>query len=118
MFDGDSKPDADYTMDNKTNGIYGHIEPVVGIMSDNDLSDETVYDDDVFAYFDDASKSTYYATAKEVSGTCNFGRRGEECEASCPTGSYGQCVWDQRGYIYAIQDFVDGREAAPISLSI
>ena len=48
--------------------IDGHIEPVVGIMSDHPFSDETVYDDDVFAYFDDAGKTTHYVTSSKVPG--------------------------------------------------
>eukprot|EP00931_Biecheleriopsis_adriatica_P006721 TRINITY_DN108085_c0_g1_i1.p1 TRINITY_DN108085_c0_g1~~TRINITY_DN108085_c0_g1_i1.p1 ORF type:complete len:384 (+),score=50.81 TRINITY_DN108085_c0_g1_i1:61-1152(+) len=119
MFGGDSYPDPGYTMDNQTNGVYGHIEPVVGIMSDNPLTDEAVHDDDIFAYFDDASKQTFYATASKVAGTCNFGDH-KTCRASCPTGLFGmgQCVWKQRGYIYAIQDFADEHDAVPASLSI
>jgi len=117
MFSGETYPDPGYTMDNQTNGVYGHIEPVVGISSNYPLTDETVHDDDVFAYFDDASKSTYYAAPSTVSGTCKFGSS-KSCRASCPSGFFGQCVWDQRGYIYAIQDFTDKREAAPLSLSI
>jgi hypothetical protein len=118
MFDGDSSPTAGYTMDNTTNGIYGHVEPVVGIMSDHDLSDGTVYDDDVFAYFDDASKTTHYATATEVPGQCEFQAGAATCQSRCPTGYFGQCVWDQRGYIYAVQDLADARDAVPVSLSI
>merc|ERR1711920_427376 len=30
----------------------------------------------------------------------------------------GQCVWKQRGYIWAIQDFLDEHDAVPLSLSI
>jgi len=116
MFDSASYPDPGYTMDNQTNGMYGHIEPVVGIMSNHPLTDDTVYDDDVFAYFDDASKSTHYAISTEVSGQCPFS--GNTCTASCSTGWYGQCVWDQRGYMYAIQDFNDSRDAVPVRLSI
>lgn len=119
MFGADSYPDPGYTMDNQTNGIYGHVEPVVGIMSNNPLTDEAVYDDDVFAYFDDASKQTHYVTANKVAGTCNFGES-MTCRASCPTGflGVGQCVWNQRGYVYAIQDFLDERDAVRASLSI
>lgn len=118
MFNGDSYPDAGYSMDNQTNGIYGHIEPVVGILSDYELTDDTVHDDDVFVYFDDASKSKHYAAANEVSGECSFGSGAGTCTAHCSTGLFGQCVWDQHGYIYAIQDFTDQRTAAPASLSI
>lgn len=116
MFDGSSSPEADYTQDNKTNGIYGHIEPVVGITSNHPLDNEKVYDDDRFAYFDDASKTTYYAAATKVPGECNFGRGQSTCRSSCPTR--GQCVWNQRGYIYAILDLKDTHDAVPVSLSI
>jgi hypothetical protein len=118
MFDGASYPDAGYSMDNQTNGIYGHIEPVVGILSDHELTDDTVYDGDVFAYFDDASKSTHYADRDQVPGQCNFGSWSSTCTAQCDTAYYGQCVWDQHGYIYAIRDFTDDRTAVPVRLSI
>eukprot|EP00930_Biecheleria_cincta_P035313 TRINITY_DN24292_c0_g1_i1.p1 TRINITY_DN24292_c0_g1~~TRINITY_DN24292_c0_g1_i1.p1 ORF type:complete len:364 (-),score=47.56 TRINITY_DN24292_c0_g1_i1:167-1258(-) len=119
MFGADSYPDPGYTMDNQTNGVYGHIEPVVGIMSNHPFTDEVVHDDDVFAYFDDASKQTLYVSANKVAGTCNYGGS-QTCRASCPAGFFGigQCVWNQRGYIYAIQDFLDERDAVPASLSI
>lgn len=117
MFDGDSYPDAGYSMDNQTNGEYGHIEPVVGIMSNSPFTDETVHDDDVFAYFDDASKNTYYVSPKKIPGTCKFGG-GKTCSARCNSGFMGQCVWDQHGYIYAILDLADEHDAVPVSLSI
>lgn len=117
MFSGESYPDAGYTMDNQTNGIYGHIEPVVGIMSNYPLTDETVHEDDIFAYFDDASKATNYVAPGKVSGTCDFGNS-KTCRASCKAGFFGQCVWNQRGYIYAIQDFTDEHDSVPVSLSI
>merc|ERR1719272_869307 len=91
MFDGSTRPEDGYTMDNKTNGIYGHIEPVVGIMSNHPFSDETVYDDDVFAYFDDAGKATHYVAPGKIPGECKFGSS-KTCRSSCKTGPFGQCV--------------------------
>merc|ERR1712151_1264215 len=117
MFSGNSYPDAGYEYDNKTNGIYGHIEPVVGILSNHPLSDETVHDDDVFAYFDDASKTTYYVSPAKVPGKCSFGGR-KTCRASCPTGFFGQCVWNQRGYLWSLQDLSDEHDSVPLALSI
>jgi len=118
MFDGSRRPETGYDMDNTTNGIYGHIEPVVGIMSDRVLTDETVYDDDVFAYFDDSGKSTHYVSADKVSGTCDFSGGQAKCTAQCPGGLFGQCVWDQRGYIYAVTELNDDHEHVPVSLAI
>lgn len=119
MFSGGSSPDDGYTMDNDTNGVYDHIEPVAGIMSDYPLTDETVHDTDVFAYFDDASKATNYVVQSKVPGECSFGDSNQKhCQHRCKTGFMGQCVWDQHGYIYAILDLEDEHDAVPVSLSI
>merc|ERR1712023_76375 len=85
--------------------------------SNHPLVDDTVHEDDVFAYFDDASRTTHYATPQNVPGDCSFGTR-KTCRASCPTGIFGQCVWRQRGLIWAIQDFLDKHDSVPLSLSI
>jgi len=121
-FSGGSSPDDSYTMDNRTNGVYDHIEPVVGILSDYPLTDDTVHENDVFAYFDDAGKETNYVRQSKVPGTCHFpdpDSNQEHCRHECKSFLPGsQCVWDQRGYIYAIQDLADDREAVSMSLSI
>lgn len=111
--DDDNYPDPDYKMDNITNGVYAHIEPVIGIMSNHPLSDETIHDDDAFAYFDDVSKHTHYQKANQVAGDWSPGMK-----ARCP-GVEVQCVWKQRGYIWSIQGFLDYQpHAVPVSLSI
>jgi len=113
MFPDDTYPDTSYKFDNTTNGVYAHIEPVIGIMSSHPLSDEAVHDDDVFAYFDDASKQTLYQKASQVPGDWSPGTK-----ARCP-GLEHQCVWKQRGYVWSIQGFHDYRaDAVPVSLSI
>jgi len=119
MFDGTNSPHLDYTMDNKTNGIYSHIEPVVGILSDHPFTDEKVYDDDSFAYFTDVDKQTYYVPATKIPGTCDFVRGQSQCHSSCPNKRRQfQCLWNQRGYIYSILDLKDDHDAVPASLSI
>mmetsp|Transcript_78167 Transcript_78167/g.203702 ORF Transcript_78167/g.203702 Transcript_78167/m.203702 type:complete len:358 (+) Transcript_78167:86-1159(+) len=113
MFGGDDYPDIEYKFDNTTNGVYAHIEPVIGIMSNHPLSDEAVHDDDAFVYFDDVDKITWYQKANEVSGDWSPGSK-----ARCP-GLETQCVWKERGYIWSIQGFLDHRpDALPASLSI
>ena len=37
-------------------GLYSHVEPVVGILSDHPLSDENFYDDDVILHYTDVSQ--------------------------------------------------------------
>ena len=37
-------------------GLYSHVEPVVGILSDHPLTDENFYDDDVVVHYTDARR--------------------------------------------------------------
>merc|ERR1712216_151485 len=39
---------------------YGHVEPVVGIMSDHPLNDTKFYDDDYIVHYTDANTNTFY----------------------------------------------------------
>ena len=39
-------------------GMYGHVEPVIGIQSNHPLNDTTVYDDDAVLHYTDAGTNT------------------------------------------------------------
>merc|ERR1711862_140054 len=65
MWSGQTYPIYDLEL---PHGVYGHVEPVIGIQSNHPLSDETVYDDDVLVHFDDNSKNTIYKPFKTLSG--------------------------------------------------
>ena len=41
-------------------GMYGHVEPVIGIQSNHPLNDPTVYDDDVVMHYNDGGTNTVY----------------------------------------------------------
>merc|ERR1712070_456345 len=70
----------------EVNGLYGHIEPVVGIMSNHPLSDESVYDDDVFVHYTDADKNSYYRTVKSLPGDWSEEHRTPKCSVSDYSG--------------------------------
>lgn len=94
-------------------GLYSHVEPVVGIMSDHPLTDEEVYDDDVVVHYTDADTHSYYRTMASLPGDYFFFAR-------CPGNDYVgyPCINKERGFGWAIQGFLDERTGFPLSLTI
>jgi len=94
-------------------GLYSHIEPIVGILSDQPLSDENFYDDDYIAHYNDAGTSTYYRSMDSLIGSYDGHR------STCPRVSGdGMCINPDRGFGWAIQDFQDSRQGLPLSLAV
>jgi hypothetical protein len=100
----------------EVNGLYGHIEPVVGIMSNHPLSDETVYDDDVFVHYTDADKNTYYRTVESLPSDWSEAHPYPSCSNTMYSGA--PCINKQRGYGWAIEGFLDDHEGMPLSLTL
>jgi hypothetical protein len=100
----------------EVNGLYGHIEPVVGIMSNHPLDDDTVYDDDVFVHYTDADKNAYYRTAKSLPSDWSHEHPSPSCSNALYSG--GPCINKQRGYGWAIEGFMDEMEGMPLSLTV
>jgi len=98
------------------NGLYGHIEPVVGIMSNHDLSDEIVYDDDVLVHYTDANKNAYYRSMKSLPGDWSEEHPVPTCQVSDYSGA--PCINKQRGYGWAVEGFLDEEEGLPLSLTL
>jgi len=109
MWNGQTYPIYDLQL---PHGVYGHVEPVIGIQSNHPLTDETVYDDDVLVHFDDNSKSTIYKPFKTLAGDW----AGPGHASQCQSGSR-YCI-GPHAYGWAVQGFLDEREALPLSLSI
>jgi len=93
-------------------GVYGHVEPVIGIQSNHPLTDETVYDDDVVVHFDDNSMNMIYKPFNTLAGDwAGSGQKGQ-----CQSGSR-YCIGPISSG-WAVQGFQDDVEALPLSLSI
>jgi len=112
MLDGERYPIYNLTL---PDGVYGHVEPVVGILSNHPLTDETVYDDDVVVHYTDADTHTYYRTMASLPGEWSEGGVGR-CQANHYTGY--PCIWKQHGFAWAMQGFLDAREGKPLSLAV
>jgi len=109
MWDGQTYPIYDLEI---PHGVYGHVEPVIGIQSNHPLTDETVYDDDIAVHFDDNSQNTIYKPFNTLAGDwAGPGHKGQ-----CQSGSR-YCIGPY-SYGWAVQGFLDDREALPLSLSI
>jgi len=109
MWNGQTYPIYDLEL---PHGVYGHVEPVIGIQSNHPLTDETVYDDDVLVHFDDNSKTTIYKPFSTLSGDWTGAGHASQCQS----GSR-YCIGPY-AYGWAVQGFLDDREALPMSLSI
>jgi len=108
MWSGSSYPAYNMVL---PEGVHGHIEPVIGIQSNHPLTDETVYEDDVFVHYTDGSDSTIYKQVSTLSGDWSPGSRSQ-----CQSGS-SYCIGPY-GYGWALQGFSDSRDAVQLSLKV
>jgi len=96
-------------------GMYGHIEPVIGIQSNYPLDDTTVYDDDIAVHLTDNGISTVHRALSTL--PCKWA--GEGHAANCGAYSYG--IGNPYGFGWAIKGFTtDDKQdlAMPASLHI
>merc|ERR1712118_286349 len=96
MWSGQDYPIYDLT---PPSGMYGHVEPVVGIQSSHPLNDTTVYDDDVVVHLTDAGIRKVYR--KITSIPCQW--NGVGTEADCGDYSYG--LGNPYGFGWAVKGF-------------
>jgi len=96
-------------------GMYGHVEPVIGIMSNHPLNDTEVYDDDEVLHYTDAGVNTVHRRLSSLPGKW----AGEGKPADC--GSYSYCIGNPYGFGWAIKGFAGDPKAhlaVPASLEI
>jgi len=92
-------------------GMYGHVEPVIGIQSNHPLNDTTVYDDDVAVHFDDGDVSTVYRAISTLPGEW----AGPGHQANCRPYSYCMATY---AFGWALKGFADEAAGVPASLRI
>jgi hypothetical protein len=94
-------------------GMYGHVEPVIGIQSNHPLNDTTVYDDDVAVHFTDGGTNKVYRKIASIGGKLVAGEI-----ANCAPYSYCMAKY---AFGWAVKGFVDPTQhivAMPASLHI
>ena len=77
LWSGQSYPIYDLT---PPSGMYGHVEPVIGILSNHPLNDTKVYDDDVVMHYTDGGVNTVHRVMSTLAG--EWGGPGEKVRAS------------------------------------
>jgi len=94
-------------------GFYSHVEPVVGILSDHDLTDDQWYDDDYIVHYTDASVHTYYRSMKSLPDDTTF-------KGNCANPHYPgyPCIYEKYGFGWAIEGFLDERQGLPLGLKV
>ena len=92
-------------------GMYGHVEPVIGIQSNHPLNDTTVYDDDTVVHLTDAGTSTVHRKLSTLGG-----KLGNGGGAQCGWYSYCMCDW---AFGWAVTGFADDTKGTvPASLQV
>lgn len=108
MWSGERFPIYDLT---PPAGMYGHVEPVIGIQSSHPLNDTTVYDDDTVLHFTDGGLNTVHRRISTLGGKWN----GPGTAANC--GWYSYCMASY-AFGWAVKGFTDSHPAMPASLQV
>jgi len=88
-------------------GMYGHVEPVIGIQSNHPLNDTTVYDDDVAVHFTDGGLSTVHRKIASLPGKW----AGPGHRANCGF-MHQYCIGNPYGFGWAMKGFApDAKQA-------
>lgn len=87
-------------------GMYGHVEPVIGIQSNHPLDDETVYPDDTVLHYMDAGIKTLHRNISSL--PCKWA--GVGTKADCGGFSYG--ISNPYGFGWAAKGFTQDPMAA------
>eukprot|EP01063_Lacrimia_lanifica_P015250 TRINITY_DN22061_c0_g1_i1.p1 TRINITY_DN22061_c0_g1~~TRINITY_DN22061_c0_g1_i1.p1 ORF type:complete len:351 (+),score=143.59 TRINITY_DN22061_c0_g1_i1:48-1100(+) len=93
-------------------GMYGHVEPVIGISSDYPLDHEEVYENDHVIHYDDNSADTIYRNMWSLPAESWQGPPSGpiQCQVNNATGSrYQYCIGNPWGFGWAVKGFKDGK---------
>jgi len=99
-------------------GLYSHIEPFVGVMSDHPLSDDTLYEDDYIVHYNDNGLQTYYRAMSSLLGTFEEDQGFNFADCPDATGGSMMCLHPQYGFGWAVTDLNDARKGLPLSLVV
>jgi len=101
MWNGQTYPIYDLT---PPAGMYGHVEPVIGIQSNHPLNDTEVYDDDAVLHYTDAGTSTVRRVISTLPGKWAGPGKKAVCGGSL-FHRYQYCIGNPYGFGWAIKGF-------------
>lgn len=101
MWNGQEYPIYDLT---PPAGMYGHVEPVIGIQSNHPLNDTEVYDDDVVLHYTDAGINTVSRPISTLAGKWAGPGKKAECGGGL-FNHYSYCIGNPYGFGWAMKGF-------------
>ena len=107
MWSGQSYPIYNFTA---PKGMYGHVEPVVGMQSNHPLTDATVYDDDVVLHYTDGGTETVHRLFSSLPGKWPGGSFKQGDKADC--SPYKYCIGNPYGFGWAATGFTHDTKSA------
>jgi hypothetical protein len=86
-------------------GAFDHHEPIIGIGSNHDLSDATVYDDDWLLHYSNQDLMPYYRRFSSLEDGLHMDGNCQNASTSFPNREAFPCFFDQVTYGLAVSGF-------------
>eukprot|EP01063_Lacrimia_lanifica_P033438 TRINITY_DN593_c0_g3_i1.p2 TRINITY_DN593_c0_g3~~TRINITY_DN593_c0_g3_i1.p2 ORF type:complete len:357 (+),score=126.57 TRINITY_DN593_c0_g3_i1:59-1129(+) len=87
-------------------GHFDHHEPILGLGSNHDLSDPTVYDDDWLLHFSDQDLQTYYRTFDTLQDSAEMDGNCKDANPEHGKNEMYPCFYEQVTYGLAIEGLI------------
>jgi len=91
-------------------GMYGHVEPVIGIQSNHPLNDTELYDDDAVLHYTDAGIKTVRRVISTLPG--KWAGPGHKAECGSLLHPYAYCIGNPYGFGWAVKGFTPDEKQA------
>ncbi len=99
-------------------GAFDHHEPLIGIGSNHDLSDATVYDDDWLLHFSAQDLMPYYRTFSSLEDGLHMDGNCKEAGTGFPDREAYPCFYEQVAYGLASKGFAVDAPTLPVHIDV
>lgn len=99
-------------------GAFDHHEPIIGIGSNHDLSDATVYDDDWILHFSNQDLMPYYRSFGSLQDDLNLTGNCQNASTAYPNREAYPCFYDKVTYGLAVNGFDVKVPTLPVHIDV
>lgn len=100
-------------------GAFDHHEPIIGIGSQHDLSDATVYDDDWLLHFSAQDLMPYYRNFSSLEDGLHMDTNCKDAGTGFPDREAYPCFYEKVAYGLAVNGFdIEGAPTLPVTIDV
>jgi len=99
-------------------GAFDHHEPIIGIGSNHNLSDATVYDDDWLLHYSNQDLMPYYRHFSSLEDGLHMNGNCKSASTSYPNREAFPCFYDQVTYGLAVSGFDHSTPTLPVQIDV